>query len=151
MSLEKSICIYRMNIIYIYMYTHIYINIPILQLLISSTSFLFFVPQLDALLYKVTLAASGGEGGRSMGAMRWAQTANYGVAPNPAMPRTSPGSLARSYVEVESRPFHNPVSPKTNCCLGGQMTQIFFMFTSISGKVAIWLWRIFFKWVETTN
>ena len=37
---------------------------------------------------EVTLAPSGGEGGNSMGAMRWAQTANYGVAPNPAMPKT---------------------------------------------------------------
>ena len=42
---------------------------------------------------QVTLAPSGGEGGRSMGAMRWAQSANYGVAPNPAMPRTWPGEV----------------------------------------------------------
>ena len=40
---------------------------------------------------EVTLAPSGGEGGNSMGAMRWAQTANYGVAPNPAMPKTRLG------------------------------------------------------------
>ena len=44
--------------------------------------------------HQVTLAPSGGEGGRSMGAMRWAQTANYGVAPNPAMPRTWRGENA---------------------------------------------------------
>lgn len=42
---------------------------------------------------QVTLAPSGGEGGRSMGAMRWAQSANYGVAPNPAMPRTWRGEV----------------------------------------------------------
>lgn len=36
----------------------------------------------------VTLASSGSEGGPNMGAMRWAQTANYGVLPNPAMPNT---------------------------------------------------------------
>jgi len=46
---------------------------------------------------QVTLAPSGGEGGRSMGAMRWAQSANYGVAPNPAMPRTWPGENAGPY------------------------------------------------------
>eukprot|EP00038_Savillea_parva_P025920 m.50173 g.50173 ORF g.50173 m.50173 type:complete len:698 (-) comp7211_c0_seq2:133-2226(-) len=34
----------------------------------------------------VTLAPSGGEGGQSMGAMRWAQTASHGVAPNPDLP-----------------------------------------------------------------
>jgi hypothetical protein len=34
----------------------------------------------------VTLAPSGTEGGASIGAMRLAQTASYGVAPNPALP-----------------------------------------------------------------
>ena len=33
----------------------------------------------------VTLAPSGGEGGASIGTMRWAQTAGYGTMPNPAM------------------------------------------------------------------
>ena len=35
-----------------------------------------------------TIANSGTEGGNSVGAMHWAQTANYGVLPNPAMPNT---------------------------------------------------------------
>eukprot|EP00658_Telonema_sp_P-2_P024268 TRINITY_DN19753_c0_g1_i3.p1 TRINITY_DN19753_c0_g1~~TRINITY_DN19753_c0_g1_i3.p1 ORF type:complete len:493 (-),score=82.52 TRINITY_DN19753_c0_g1_i3:240-1718(-) len=42
----------------------------------------------------VTLAPSGGEGGSDIGTMRWAQTAGYGVLPNPAMPNTF---LAQSY------------------------------------------------------
>ena len=36
----------------------------------------------------VTLAPSGGEGGADLPSMRWAQTASYGVLPNPAMPNT---------------------------------------------------------------
>ena len=36
----------------------------------------------------VTLAPSGTEGGSDIGTMRWAQTASYGVLPNPAMPHT---------------------------------------------------------------
>ena len=36
----------------------------------------------------VTLAASGGEGGSDIGSMRIAQTASYGVLPNPLMPNT---------------------------------------------------------------
>lgn len=36
----------------------------------------------------VTLASSGSEGGPNMGAMRWAQTANYGVLPSSGMPNT---------------------------------------------------------------
>ena len=36
----------------------------------------------------VTLAASGGEGGADIGSMRLAQTASYGVLPNPLMPNT---------------------------------------------------------------
>jgi len=42
----------------------------------------------DAPFGVVTLAAGTGEGGPDMGGMRWAQTANYGVLPNPAMPNT---------------------------------------------------------------
>ena len=34
----------------------------------------------------VTLASSGNEGGRDMGAMRWSQFGNYGVLPNKALP-----------------------------------------------------------------
>lgn len=34
----------------------------------------------------VTLAPSGGEGGKSIGTMRWAQTAGYGATPNAALP-----------------------------------------------------------------
>ena len=34
----------------------------------------------------VTLAPGGSEGGSNMGTMRWAQTANHGVLPNPDMP-----------------------------------------------------------------
>eukprot|EP01051_Picozoa_sp_SAG22_P002736 SAG22_NODE_125_length_18883_cov_12.351629_7_plen_65_part_00 len=37
----------------------------------------------------VTLAASGGEGGADIASMRLAQTASYGVLPNPLMPNTS--------------------------------------------------------------
>ena len=36
----------------------------------------------------VTLVPSGNEGGKSIGAMRWAQTAGYGYAPNEALPNT---------------------------------------------------------------
>eukprot|EP00054_Salpingoeca_dolichothecata_P010607 m.59131 g.59131 ORF g.59131 m.59131 type:complete len:367 (+) comp19074_c0_seq1:1277-2377(+) len=36
----------------------------------------------------VTLASSGSEGGPNMGAMRQAQTASYGVLPNPVLPNT---------------------------------------------------------------
>jgi hypothetical protein len=36
----------------------------------------------------VTLASSGNEGGRDMGAMRWSQFGNYGVLPNKALPNT---------------------------------------------------------------
>eukprot|EP00038_Savillea_parva_P019741 m.28625 g.28625 ORF g.28625 m.28625 type:complete len:802 (+) comp4534_c0_seq1:76-2481(+) len=36
----------------------------------------------------ITLASSGSEGGSNMGAMRLAQTAGYGVTPNPGLPNT---------------------------------------------------------------
>lgn len=42
----------------------------------------------------VSLAPSGSEGGADIGTMRWAQTAGYGLLPNPAMPRTF---LAHAY------------------------------------------------------
>ena len=44
--------------------------------------------RMNGLAGVVTLAAGGGEGGSDMGGMRWSQTANYGVLPNPAMPNT---------------------------------------------------------------
>jgi hypothetical protein len=34
----------------------------------------------------ITLASGGSEGGSDIGGMRWSQTANFGVNPNPAMP-----------------------------------------------------------------
>lgn len=40
----------------------------------------------DAPFGLVTLPSTGGEGGASIGTMRWAQTGSYGTAPNPAMP-----------------------------------------------------------------
>jgi hypothetical protein len=42
----------------------------------------------DAPFGLVVLPSSGGEGGANMGAMRWAQTANYGVMPNAEMNNT---------------------------------------------------------------
>eukprot|EP00937_MAST-01D_sp_MAST-1D-sp2_P001167 g1167.t1 len=42
----------------------------------------------DAPFGLVTLAPSGGEGGASIGTMRWAQTAGFGAVPNAAMPNT---------------------------------------------------------------
>ncbi|CAK9076056.1 Sialate O-acetylesterase (H-Lse) (Sialic acid-specific 9-O-acetylesterase) [Durusdinium trenchii] len=59
----------------------------------------------------VTLAPSGGEGGNSMGAMRWAQTANYGVAPNPAMPKTF---MAQAF-DLDD-PFSNITCYRAGCC-----------------------------------
>jgi len=43
---------------------------------------------IDAPFGLVTLAASGTEGGSDIGSMRLAQTASYGVLPNPLMPNT---------------------------------------------------------------
>ncbi len=56
----------------------------------------------DAPFGFVTLAPSGGEGGSDIGTMRWAQTASYGVAPNPALPRTF---VAQAYDLND--PYHN--------------------------------------------
>lgn len=43
----------------------------------------------DALFGIATLAAGGSEGaGWHMAGMRWSQTANYGVWPNPALPHS---------------------------------------------------------------
>ncbi|CAE7907902.1 SIAE [Symbiodinium sp. KB8] len=67
--------------------------------------------QPDAPFGFVTLAASGSEGGNSMGAMRWAQTANYGVAPNPAMPNTF---MAQAF-DLDD-PFSNITCYRAGCC-----------------------------------
>ncbi len=50
----------------------------------------------------VTLAPSGTEGGSDIGTMRWAQTASYGMAPNPALPNTF---VAQAYDLND--PYHN--------------------------------------------
>ena len=57
----------------------------------------------------VTLASSGNEGGRDMGAMRWSQFGNYGVLPNKALPNTCmfslslPPSLSQTHTQTHSR------------------------------------------------
>ena len=62
----------------------------------------------------VTLAAGGSEGGSDIAGMRWSQTANHGVLPNPAMPNTF---LAQAY------DLGDPWPSKTCygwwCCWGG--------------------------------
>lgn len=57
----------------------------------------------------VTLASSGSEGGPNMGAMRQAQTANYGVLPNPAIPNSF---LAQAY------DLDDPWGPGAGPCVG---------------------------------
>ena len=65
----------------------------------------------------VTLASSGSEGGPHMGAMRWAQTANYGILPNPAMPNTF---LAQAYdLDDEWGPGSGPCITDWACCSEG--------------------------------
>eukprot|EP00756_Hemistasia_phaeocysticola_P019183 Hpha_TRINITY_DN15643_c1_g9::TRINITY_DN15643_c1_g9_i1::g.101267::m.101267/K05970/SIAE; sialate O-acetylesterase len=65
----------------------------------------------------VTLASSGSEGGPHMGAMRWAQTANYGVLPNAAMPNTF---LAQAYdLDDEWGPGSGPCINEWACCPPG--------------------------------
>lgn len=59
----------------------------------------------------VTLAPSGGEGGADLPSMRWAQTASYGVLPNPVMPHTF---LAQAYDLND--PFANITCYKSKCC-----------------------------------
>jgi len=58
-----------------------------------------------------TIANSGTEGGRSVGAMHWAQTANYGVLPNPVMPNTF---LAQTFDLND--PFSNITCYHSGCC-----------------------------------
>ena len=62
----------------------------------------------------VTLASSGSEGGPNMGAMRYAQTANYGVLPNAAMPNTF---LAQAYdLDDPWGPAAGPCFEPWQCC-----------------------------------
>jgi hypothetical protein len=59
----------------------------------------------------VTLASSGSEGGRDMGTMRWSQTANYGVLPNPSLPNTF---SAQAY-DLDD-PWMNTTCYNQGCC-----------------------------------
>eukprot|EP00039_Didymoeca_costata_P008455 m.112529 g.112529 ORF g.112529 m.112529 type:complete len:672 (-) comp14091_c0_seq2:383-2398(-) len=64
----------------------------------------------DAPFGVVTLAPGGGEGGANIATMRWAQTANFGVIPNPAM--------QNAYV-VQAFDLGEPwdgLCPKFHCC-----------------------------------
>lgn len=62
----------------------------------------------------VTLASSGSAGGSNMGAMRYAQTANYGVVPNPALPNVF---LAQAYdLDDEWGPEAGPCFSLWSCC-----------------------------------
>jgi sialate O-acetylesterase len=62
----------------------------------------------------VTLASSGSEGGPDMGAMRWAQTANYGVLPNPAIPNSF---VAQAYdLDDPWGPAAGPCFDEWQCC-----------------------------------
>lgn len=62
----------------------------------------------------VTLASSGSAGGTNMGAMRHAQTANYGVVPNAALPNTF---LAQAYdLDDEWGPAFGPCFSTWSCC-----------------------------------
>ena len=62
----------------------------------------------------VTLAASGSEGGPNMGAMRWAQTGNFGVMPSPDLPNTF---LAQAYdLDDEWGPNAGPCFPGGWAC-----------------------------------
>lgn len=62
----------------------------------------------------VTLAKGGSEGGHDIGGMRWSQTANYGVLPNPEMPNTF---LAQAFDLGD--PFENKACYDWNCCAKG--------------------------------
>ncbi|CAJ1423797.1 unnamed protein product [Effrenium voratum] len=81
------------------------------QRLVSSWRSLWRQP--EAPFGFVTLAPSGSEGGNSMGAMRWAQTANFGVAPNPAMPFSF---MAQAFDLND--PFSNITCYRKGCCSG---------------------------------
>lgn len=62
----------------------------------------------------VALPTSGSEGGPNMGAMRWAQTANYGTLPTPDLPNTF---LAQTYdLDDEWGPQGGPCFATWTCC-----------------------------------
>jgi hypothetical protein len=63
-----------------------------------------------------TLATSGSEGGPNMGAMRWAQTVNYGVLPAPTLPATF---VAQVYdLDDTWGPEAGPCFTPWGCCAG---------------------------------
>eukprot|EP00620_Florenciella_sp_RCC1587_P012536 CAMPEP_0182557330 /NCGR_PEP_ID=MMETSP1324-20130603/1268_1 /TAXON_ID=236786 /ORGANISM="Florenciella sp., Strain RCC1587" /LENGTH=813 /DNA_ID=CAMNT_0024769361 /DNA_START=135 /DNA_END=2573 /DNA_ORIENTATION=- len=67
----------------------------------------------------VSLAAGGSEGhGYNMSLMRWAQTANYGVLPNPAMPNTF---MAHAYDLADPWLF-NDATAGNNCSVVDERT-----------------------------
>lgn len=58
----------------------------------------------------VTIAPSGSEGaGHHLSAFRWAQTANYGVLPNPTMPRTYVAQAYESILRRTPLHWHAPI------------------------------------------
>lgn len=64
----------------------------------------------------VTLASSGSEGGPNFGAMRIAQTASWGVLPNPDLPRSF---LAQAYdLDDPWGPAAGPCFAEWGCCAG---------------------------------
>lgn len=80
--------------------------------------------QPNALFGVATLAGGTSEGhGNHMGGMRWSQTANYGVLPNPAMPHSF---LAQVYDLSDPWSFMgdggNPQMDKENCSLPNPAT-----------------------------
>lgn len=71
----------------------------------------------DAPFGIVTLASSGSEGGPNMGAMRWSQTGNYGVLPNPLIPNSF---LAQAYdLDDPWGPNEGPCIKEWQCCTVG--------------------------------
>ena len=69
----------------------------------------------------VTLASSGSEGGPNMGAMRLAQTAGYGVVPNPALPNAffaQAGDLEDAWGPAEG-PCFSGLPSQWACCDNG--------------------------------
>merc|ERR1719272_1204464 len=62
----------------------------------------------------VTLASSGSEGGPNMGAMRLAQTAGYGVLPNPEIPHS---------FFAQAGDLEDVWGPASGPCFSGDVTQ----------------------------
>ncbi len=70
----------------------------------------------------VTLASSGSEGGPNMGAMRLAQTAGYGVLPNPEIPFSffaQAGDLEDAWGPAAG-PCFSGLASQWECCSGGE-------------------------------